>query len=129
MPCHAWAGVGCRGGESGDQRTLIEIYIVMSTSVWTWKGKYFGYISNNNLYTYRGKHVGKFSGDNVFDRYGKYIGEIMSNNRLITSRHKRNLRGSSFTPSNGGSRGRYANYSGYAMYAGYEDFPLPEEFE
>ncbi len=95
----------------------------MSTSVWTWKGKYFGYISNNNLYTYRGKHVGKFSGDNVFDRYGKYIGEIMSNNRLITSRHKRNLRGSSFTPSNGGSRGRYANYSGYAMYAGYEDFP------
>ncbi|WP_341271538.1 4-fold beta flower protein, partial [Enterobacter hormaechei] len=44
----------------------------MSTSVWTWKGKYFGYISNNNLYTYRGKHVGKFSGDNVFDRYGIY---------------------------------------------------------
>lgn len=28
MPCHAWAGVGWRGGESGDQRTLIEIYVV-----------------------------------------------------------------------------------------------------
>ncbi|GKZ04062.1 hypothetical protein ANS017_26330 [Paraclostridium bifermentans] len=96
--------------------------------VWTWKGKFFGYISNGYLFTKRGKCVGSLSGKDIYDRKGKYIGEIKNENRLITCKSKRNHRGPAAPNLRGGMCGSFCNYAGYAMYAGYEDFPGYETF-
>ena len=98
------------------------------TYVWTWKGKFFGYISNGHLYTKKGKCVGVLRDNHIYNRQGKYIGEVKNDNRLITCKSKKSWRGPSAPNSIGSSCGSYANYAGYAMYAGYEDFPGYESF-
>ncbi len=57
--------------------------------VWTWGGKFFGYISNGYLFTQNGKCVGILQGTNIYDKHGKYIGELMNDNRLITCTSKK----------------------------------------
>lgn len=96
--------------------------------VWTWRGKFFGYISNDCLFTKKGKCVGQLDNDMIYDRNGKYIGEVMNNDRLITCNSKMNWRGQSAPNYNGASCGSYCNYVGYAMYSGYQDFPSYENF-
>jgi hypothetical protein len=64
-------------------------------------------------------------GENLW-KQRTYLGEVMSDNRLFSSRSKKDWVRGSFAPRTGGSYGRYANYVGYVMYAGYEDFPGPD---
>lgn len=96
-------------------------------NVWTWSGKFFGYITNDDLYTYRGKHVGKLSGDEVYGADGRYLGEL-KNKRLIVNRSKQHRKATRFTPRNGSGTTKYVNYVGYAMYMGYQDFPQWDTF-
>lgn len=98
-------------------------------NVWTWKGKYFGYIESGRLWTAAGQHVGNVRDDIIYGRNGNYLGEVRSDNRLITHRSKTSRRVSSFTPlSNRVGRVRSVGYVGYVMISGYEDFPSPESF-
>lgn len=94
--------------------------------VWTWSGKYFGYINNSNLFTYSGKQVGKFYGTEVYGSDGRYLGELRDKNRLIHKIRKKFIMKSGFTPMAGTCYAKYADYAGYAMPAGYEDFLSPE---
>lgn len=97
-------------------------------NVWTWKGKYFGYLRDDRLFTHNGRSAGILSNGNIFDRNGRYIGELRGSNRLITHKQKKNLRGPKASLSVGTSRARCVNYVGNVMLVGYEDFPLPENF-
>lgn len=96
--------------------------------VWTWSGKFFGYISNGRLFTQKGKCVGALDDEMIYGRDGKYIGEIRNNNRLITNKSRKNCRGNSAPNLTAGSCSSYCDYTGYVMYAGYEDFPSQEKF-
>ena len=96
--------------------------------VWTWGGKFFGYISNGYLFTQNGKCVGILQGTDIYDRHGKYIGELMNDDRLITYTSKKGFYGPAAPNIIGSACTSYADYVGYVMYAGYEDFPGPEEF-
>lgn len=66
--------------------------------VWTWGGKYFGYIEGDNLWTRDGRHVGRIKGDNIYNSSGKYIGEVKNENRLVTDQNKKGTDGPTFTP-------------------------------
>jgi hypothetical protein len=93
--------------------------------VWTWSGKYFGYIDNGNLWSAKGEHVGCVVDDEIFAANGKYIGEIHSDNRLITSKFKKDKEAGSFLPySSRVGVVPCVDYVGYVMLAGYEDFEL-----
>ena len=97
-------------------------------SLWTWGGKYFGYLDGADLWTNGGKHVGKRQGNNIFSSDGRYLGEMMSDERLITDISKKSERGSGFSPAiNRVGRVGYAGYVGYTMDPGHEDFPSPDE--
>lgn len=96
--------------------------------VWTWGGKYFGYIDSDRLWTHDGRNVGRLQNGKIYAPNGSYIGEIKNGDRLITHSSKQSYKGSSFTPY--GKRVGiipFMNYVGYIMYAGYEDFPGPSE--
>jgi len=95
---------------------------------WTWGGECFGYREHDALYAYHGLQVGQFHGEEIYGADGRYLGEVMSDDRLITHKSKKNWRQSPFSPLRYGSYARYANYAGYAMYAGYENFPSPDAF-
>ena len=97
--------------------------------VWTWGGKCFGYLDEDDLWTYDGKHVGRRDGDDIYGADGHYLGELKNEDRLITNRSKRSRRQSPFRQkAKRGGQAKYANYPGYAMLGGYEDFPAPSEF-
>lgn len=95
---------------------------------WTWSGKCFGYMDNDNLWTYDGRHVGKLVNEEIFGPDGNYLGEIKSDNRLITNvTYKRSHRGPRFRPlCNRVGYVKFVDYVGYVMYVGFEDFPSPE---
>jgi hypothetical protein len=97
--------------------------------LWTWGGISLGYKVDDRVFTHFGLQIGRVDGEEVYASDGRYWGEIMSDNRLITHRGKKNYRHSGFSPTRSGSYARYANYAGYAMYAGYEDFPSPDAFK
>lgn len=97
--------------------------------VWTWGGKYFGYIDGATLWTYKGKHIANLENTELYDRNGTYLGEILNENRLITCKAKKHLRKHGFTPyMNRMGTLPFVGYVGYVMYVGYEDFPGPGEF-
>ncbi len=97
--------------------------------LWTWSGKYFGYLNGNELRTHDGRCVERFYGDEVYDSNGYYLGEIKNGNRLITKRSGRTSRKSSFSScAKMPSIAKLVGYAGYAMVSGYKDFPGPEEF-
>jgi len=101
---------------------IVEVYDMKW--LWTWGGRCFGYIEEDNLWTYDGKHVGKLRGVDIYDSKGCYMGEIIIGDRLITRKSKKHYRSYSFAPyANRAGYVKYADYAGYAMYAGYEDFP------
>lgn len=94
--------------------------------VWTWGGKYFGYLDGEDLWTHDGRHVGKRNGDDIYGPDGRYLGEVMNNDRLITNLSKTSWRRYSFSrwaPRAGIVP--FVDYVGYVMYAGHEDFPAP----
>jgi hypothetical protein len=92
--------------------------------LWTWDGRFFGYLRGEDLWTYGGKHVGKVSGIDVYDSQGYYIGEISSKDRLITCVSKKGDKWFSFKPYADRLRvEKKADFPSYAMYTGYEDFP------
>lgn len=98
-------------------------------SLWTWSGKYFGYLEGDSLWTYNGKHVGQLQGKEIYGQDGRYLGEIENDERLITCNNKQSWRGYSFSPyAHRVAMVKYVDYVGYVMYAGYEDFPPPEAF-
>jgi hypothetical protein len=101
----------------------------MTTHVWTWGGKFFGYVDGDTLYTYKGKAVGRIKSDMIYGRDGRYIGEVRNGDRLITHRSKAGWTGPAAPSSRRGPIAKYTNYVGYAMYAGYSDFPPPDSFE
>lgn len=99
----------------------------MNTRVWTWAGKYFGYIEEQNLWTRDGRHVGSLHGEEIYNRDGKYLGEVKIESRLITATNKKGLLGPSFTSLSRRASGvPAADRTAYMMYLDYEDFPLPE---
>lgn len=102
----------------------------MGESVWTWRGKYFGYIDGDQLRTYQGLHVGKVNDDlEIYGKDGKYLGEIRNENRLITRRNKLRKTKTRFIPRmKRVKRVKRVNKVGRVMVAGYEDFPEPDSF-
>jgi hypothetical protein len=94
--------------------------------LWTWGGKFFGYIDGDDLWSHDGKHVGRFDGDNIFGPDGAYLGEIRDG-RLITNTSRRSIGRATFVRY--GRRASYAKQAdcmGYAMPAGYCDFADPD---
>ena len=59
--------------------------------LWTWSGKYFGYLDGDDLWTCGGKHVGRLQDDGIYGPDGRYLGEIESDDRLITCKSKKAL--------------------------------------
>ena len=97
--------------------------------LWTWSGKYFGYLDGDDLWTCGGKHVGRLQDDGIYGPDGRYLGEIESDDRLITCKSKKASRGNPYgTYANSVGMVNYVDCVGYVMYAGYEDFPAPEAF-
>jgi len=97
--------------------------------LWTWGGKFFGYLEGKDLWTYPGNHVGKLNGKEIFGTNGEYLGELMNGNRLITNQSKSIWRSFPFLPyARRVSYVKYVDYVGYVMYVGHNDFPVPEKF-
>lgn len=97
--------------------------------LWTWSGKYFGYLDGDTLRTYRGHHIGYFIGEDAFNLNGSYLGELKED-RLIVNLSKRNLRSGSIARFvKNVALVKMVDYVGNVMLAGYEDFPSPESFE
>ena len=96
----------------------------MSTPVWTWGGKYFGYIDGQSLWTRDGRHVGRISGVEIYNPAGKYIGEVKNKSRLITATNKKGMDGPSFTPLSRRSVVSGLDRGSYGLNDGYEDFPV-----
>jgi hypothetical protein len=96
----------------------------MSTPVWTWGGKYFGYIDGPNLWTRDGRHVGKVSGVEIYNPAGKYIGEVKNESRLVTATNKKGMDGPSFTPLSRRTVVSGLDRGNYGLENGYEDFPV-----
>lgn len=59
---------------------------------WTWADECFGYRNGDSLFTYLGLEVLKFNGDKIYGSDKRYLGEVKNDNRLITSRSKKNWR-------------------------------------
>lgn len=98
-------------------------------NVWTWGGKYFGYVDGEDLWTYNGQNVGRIYNDRIFGPKGNYLGEIMKGDRLITHQERIARKGPRFTPAGKTvGRAKCVNYESYEMISGYQDFPSPEEF-
>jgi len=96
--------------------------------VWTWEGKSFGYLEDDDLWTHDGRHVARRAGDEFYDGNGKYLGEIMNEDRLITNTSKSTWTGGVFALyGNRGAVVKFADYSGFSMLGGHKDFPKPDE--
>lgn len=92
--------------------------------LWTWSGKSFGYIDEDNLWTHDGRHVGKFHSDEIYGSTGDYIGEITNGNRLITVTRKKAKTIAPYIPcSNRIGHVPYPDAVAYFVQAGFEDFP------
>ena len=96
-------------------------------NVWTWSGKYFGYISNGILFTHKGKSAGKLQNNNIFDRQGRYLGEVINKCRLRTHKKFKDFKGPA-CPDVIGSPYALPNLPEYAEDSAFEDFPSPETF-
>ncbi len=92
--------------------------------LWTWSGKFFGYLENDVLRTQDGRHVVRIYGDEIYGPNGVYIGELMNESNLIRALAKCGYRKPPFhpLPKKCAIIG-YTAHCGYAMYSGYEDFP------
>lgn len=66
--------------------------------LWTWGGISFGYKVDDRVFTHFGLQIGRVDGEEVYASDGRYLGEIMSDNRLIIHRGKKNYRHSGFSP-------------------------------
>lgn len=98
--------------------------------VWTWSGKSFGYVDEDNLWTYDGHHVGKIQSAEIYDPTGYYTGEITNGNRLITVTNKKIKTIAPYAPN--AKRIGHAPYPdtvGYFVQAGFEDFPSPTKIK
>ena len=96
-------------------------------SLFTWRGRYFGYKDGDNLWTYTGKHAGRFHDDEVYSPEGRYLGELR-NGKLITRRTQPSKRRSGFMPHmNRMRRMKLMNSVGGVTIAGYEDVPCLEK--
>lgn len=51
--------------------------------VWTWSGRFFGWIDDDGLFARDGRHVGQIYRDTVYAENGHYLGEL-PDGRLIT---------------------------------------------
>jgi hypothetical protein len=93
--------------------------------LWTWSGKFFGYLENDVLRTQDGRHVGQLHDNEIYGPNGVYLGELKNESRLISAVAKRNYRKHPFQPlPKICAIAGYTVYCGYVMYAGYEDFPM-----
>jgi len=98
--------------------------------LWTWSGKSFGYIDEDNLWTHDGHHVGKRQSDEIYASTGDYIGEIMNGNRLITVTKKKSKTIAPFIPcSKRIGHAPYPDAVAYFVQAGFEDFPPASKIE
>ena len=52
------------------------------TDLWTWSGKYFGYLDGEDLWAHDGRHIGRCRRDDIFDPDGNYLCQIAFSNRL-----------------------------------------------
>jgi hypothetical protein len=95
-------------------------------AVWTWGGKYFGWIEQGGLFARDGRHVGEFRKENVFGENGNYLGELRDG-RLITSEIKKETHSSvGFWPNHnaeGAPASVPADEAPRELSDGYEDFP------
>ena len=53
--------------------------------LWTWSGKFFGYLENDVLRTQDGRHVGQLHDEEIYGPNGVYLGELMNESRLISA--------------------------------------------
>lgn len=108
---------------SSPTAALLEVFMKL---LWTWSGKFFGYLENDILRTQDGRHVGHLHDKEIYGPNGVYLGELMNESRLIRCSHKRNYRKHPSQPlPKVCAIAGYTAYCGYAMYSGYEDFSVP----
>jgi len=94
------------------------------TDVWTWSGRYFGYLDGEDLWARDGRHIGRCRGDAIFDPDGSYLGEIAFNNRLRVARADRLFRIDPFPRmDNRAPLIPLMDRMPYTLIGGYEDFP------
>ena len=94
------------------------------TDVWTWGGKYFGYLDGEDLWARDGRHIGRCRGNAIFDPDGSYLGEIAINNRLRAARADRHFRIDPFPRmDNRAPPIPLMDRMPYTLTGGYEDFP------
>lgn len=96
--------------------------------MWTWGGKFFGYIDDELLFTYTGICAAKLVDGDLYDRSGSYLGEVMSEDRLIVNGSKKGQIGSIAPLVRSAAIAPFIDYVGYVMYVGYSDFPSPKSF-
>lgn len=93
--------------------------------LWTWSGKFFGYLEDDKLRTQDGRHIGRLYHEEIFGPNGVYLGEIKNESRLIRAVSKRGYRKSPFQPlPKTCAIVGYTAYCGNVMFSGYEDFPV-----
>lgn len=98
-------------------------------NLWTWGGKYFGYLDGDDLWTYNGLNAGRIFNGKIFGPKGNYLGEIRNGDRLITHISSMQQKGPRFTPgSKTEGRAKCVSYEGLPMLPEYQDFPSAEEF-
>lgn len=97
--------------------------------LWTWSGKFFGYIENQRLRTFAGKHVANLEGDELYDENGNYIGEIRNENRLIVNDNKNAKTSKGFIPANDQTeKTEHQDRTELTEIRGHSDFPSIDSF-
>ncbi|MCX7749689.1 MAG: hypothetical protein N2645_22785 [Clostridia bacterium] len=95
--------------------------------IWTWGGRFFGYLEGEYLWSYTGKNIGKISGNDVYNASGAYIGEICYH-RLVTNLNKKSLGKTGYHNFDSKSPVPKApDIPGYDLVDGFEDFPKLED--
>lgn len=95
------------------------------TDLWTWSGRYFGYLDGGHLWSSDGRHVGRSVRDDIFDPDGNYLCQIAFSNRLRVAKADRLLRIDPFPRmADRPPRAPLSERMPYTAIGGYEDLPL-----
>jgi hypothetical protein len=95
--------------------------------VWTWSGKYFGWIDEGGLFASDGRHVGEFRKENIFSENGNYIGELQDGRLLASEMKKLTHSSPGFWPNHQSSQGPTtppADEPAKQLPDGFEDFAI-----
>lgn len=94
--------------------------------IWTWTGRFFGWIDNGGLFARDGRHVGQIYRGVVYAESGHYLGELHEGRLITNVLRKDTHRWYGFfanpVPTKGSETG-IMDDTALPMPDGYEDFP------